>query len=364
MVNFTIFTGGYTSYILTYLFNSETSSLTFVANTTTGPDPSWLTLNTKDRSLFYAVNEVTDGALQSYKIESNGSISLLNTVSSEGNGPAFAAALPTGEVAIMNYGSGNGRVIDTTKCGTDFDNSAPLITFPPPAGGVSNPHMAVLHNDELFVTDLGGDKVWRLGECSPPGNWSIHGFIEQPKGSGPRHMAIRDDYLYVLHETASTLSVQKIPSYPNGTSPFISVVSVVPTDGPSDAQWFAAELLIPPTTDEFPIPYIYASNRNIANRGPSGDHDPRGDPIAIFEHVGKGTANETLELIAEVYTGLEELRGVEYGFDIWKGGEKYIVALGAQSGGMVVFERVDGGRGLKEVARDDTVVPRSTLLML
>ena len=177
-------------------------------------------------------------------------------------------------------------------------------------------------------------------------------------------MVIRDDYLYVLHETTSTLSVQKIPPYPNGTSPFISVVSIIPTDGPADAQWFAAELLIPPISPEFPIPYIYASNRNIANRSPSGDHDPRGDPIAIFEHIGKGTANETLELISEVYTGLEELRGFGYGSSILKGGEKYLVALGAQSGGMVVFERVDGGRGLKEVARDDTVEPRSTLLML
>lgn len=171
-----------------------------------------------------------------------------------------------------------------------------------------------------------------------------------------------DDYLYVVHETASTVTAQKIPSYPNGTSPISANVSIVPTDGPADGSWFAAEILIPPLTHAFPKPYIYATNRNIANRSPTGDHDLRGDPIAILEHVGKGTANESLQVIAEVYTTLEELRGVEFG-DVSKGGEEYLVAVGANSGGLVVFKRVDGGRNLVKVVGDPTVVPRTTLLV-
>ncbi len=55
----------------------------------------------------------------------------------------------------MNYDSGDGRIIPTTAHGTQFVNaSAPLITFPPPVGGVSHPHMAYEYEDEIFVPDL------------------------------------------------------------------------------------------------------------------------------------------------------------------------------------------------------------------
>lgn len=284
---------------------------------------------------------------------------MLDTVSSGGNGPAFAAQLSSGAVAVMNYGGANGKVIPTSEYETKFATSTPLITFPAPAGGASNPHMVLEHGDELFVSDLGGDKIWRLGKCSTTGEYTIHGFIAHPTGSGPRHIAIVNDILYTVHETASTLTSQKIPSYPNGTSEFISNVSVAPTDGPADGAWFAAELLAPPKSTASPIQYLYATNRNIANRSPDGDHDPRGDPIAIFE----ASADGTLTLVKQVYTGLEELRGVEFGA-VGSGAEEYLVATGAQSGGVAVYKRVDGGADLELVVRDDTVVPRSTVLLL
>lgn len=36
----------------------------------------------------------------------------------------------------------------------------------------------------------GADKIWRLKEDGGPADWKIQGFIEQPLGSGPRHIAI------------------------------------------------------------------------------------------------------------------------------------------------------------------------------
>ena len=67
--------------------------------------------------------------------------------------------------------------------------------------------MALEYGDEVFISDLvcedhtvpymytyhpfvqGGDKIWRLIEDGSPGNWKIQGQIDQPGGSGPRHMA-------------------------------------------------------------------------------------------------------------------------------------------------------------------------------
>lgn len=79
----------------------------------------------------------------------------MDTIPSDGDSPAFTAALTTGEVAVMNYGSGNGRIIPTTNNGLTFDNFAPTITLPPPSTPtVSHPHMALQHGEEVLVPDL------------------------------------------------------------------------------------------------------------------------------------------------------------------------------------------------------------------
>jgi hypothetical protein len=122
------------------------------------------------------VNEVGPlAALQSYATSPDGELSLLDEVSSGGNGPAYCGALSTGQVAIMNaslasvvvqissltphkYGAGNGEVIPTTYGGSKFDNSTSvLLTFLPLVGGItgmSNPHMALEYRREIFVPDL------------------------------------------------------------------------------------------------------------------------------------------------------------------------------------------------------------------
>ena len=37
----------------------------------------------------------------------------------------------------------------------------------------------------------GADKVWRLVEDGAPGVFKVQGQIDQPAGSGPRHIAVR-----------------------------------------------------------------------------------------------------------------------------------------------------------------------------
>lgn len=92
----------------------------------------------------------------------------------------------------------------------------------------------------------GNNKIWRVGEVEyNPGDYAIHGEIQHPIGSGPRHIRIRgnvftnrlvtlfvdrplDNILYTLHELTSTLTLQEIPRYPNGTSQILSNVSIIP----------------------------------------------------------------------------------------------------------------------------------------
>jgi hypothetical protein len=71
-----------------------------------------------------------------------------------------------------------------------FERDSPVISFPIPDGAPSNPHMSLEFNDEIFVPDLGGDKIWRIVRNGPPGNFKVQGQIDVDKGTGPRHIAI------------------------------------------------------------------------------------------------------------------------------------------------------------------------------
>jgi 6-phosphogluconolactonase (cycloisomerase 2 family) len=103
-----------------------------------------------------AVNEISSGgAVQSFTIDADAGLSTpIDTVDSGGGNPAFAVALSTGEVAVVNYGSGTGRIMPTTSRESRFNSDAPLITFPAQDGTSSHPHMVLEHNNEVLIPDL------------------------------------------------------------------------------------------------------------------------------------------------------------------------------------------------------------------
>ncbi|KAG5635491.1 hypothetical protein H0H81_011046 [Sphagnurus paluster] len=377
MVAFKILAGGYDVFVATYLFNSATSSLSLVSKSPTGPNPSWLSLHPKNPNIF-AVNEASTGALQSFQITSSGALSqAVDTVSSGGDSPAYAAALSTGAVAVFNYNSGTGRIVSTTSNPLKFDNSAGVISFPQPQGGASHPHMALEYGSEILIPDLvgpdlfaesfdskltfviiqGSDTIWRLAQAGSA--YKVQGSIPQPRGSGPRHIAIANNRLFTLHELASTLSVQTLPAAPNATATLIATASIKPPNPPAGAQFAAAEILIPPTTAAFPTQYIYVSNRN------TGVQDPRGDAIAIFQHVNVGTSSEGLKLVNHVYTGINQPRGMAFGPADGRGGEEFLVVAGvAGNAGTKVFKRTEGGKNLQLVVTNLDIPTRTAFVWL
>ncbi|KAL0958798.1 hypothetical protein HGRIS_014118 [Hohenbuehelia grisea] len=420
MVNFTILAGGFSTFVVSYLLDTDAKTLTLLKNSTTGQSPSWIASHPQNTSILYAVNEITPvGALQSFTVDSEGALTLVDTVSSGGNGPTFTNPLSTGEVSAMNFGSPNCSLVATVPGDPlHFQKDSPIVDFPVAAGAPSNPHMSLEFNGEVFVPDLGADKIWRLANTGTPGSFKVQGQIDIDAGAGPRHIAIQgqeshdllflslpdpnlaDNILFTLHEKTSALTAQQIPQGPNGTTfPLLANVSIVPPDQPEGSQFAAAELIISPVTEKFPTPLIYASNRNIGNVT-----DPRGDSIAIFEFKNgtevddasstsatTGTADPecpsasgltkrmrrlhrrvaaakragpTLELVAQVFTGVDQIRGMALG-RADDGGDEFII-VGANVGekGVAVFRRVDGGRNLEEVARNTDVATRSSFVFL
>lgn len=182
---------------------------------------------------------------------------------------------------------------------------------------------------ELLIPDLGGDRVYRLRRDSN-GDWKTYSHISYPAGHGPRHVSSYDGVIYALQELIPSVAASPIPT---SAEPTIVDTVVSTLSGPLPEGVIAAEILIPTPNEKFPTPYIYTTNRNIPSES--------GDTISVL------SISPTLTLLAEIPTGLKHLRGIKFGGPE----DRWLIAGGAQGGGVKVFERVDGGKGLKEVAR-------------
>jgi len=199
----------------------------------------------------------------------------------------------------------------------------------------SHPHQVLIHRNEVIVPDLGADKLWRLHREGS--EWTIKDKIDAPAGGGPRHSLVLDGVLYTLLELSNHLTAHSFPDLPEEAKLLekVATLSNPPPDPTSmDPPPLTAEILSPPASSGFPTPYLYVTNRN--------DSSPEGDILSIFEIKPEGS----LQLIQEIRTGLNHLRGIAFDDEE----NRYLVAGGAFGHGVKVFERVDGGRNLKEVA--------------
>ena len=145
------------------------------------------------------------------------------------------------------------------------------------------------------------------------------------------------------------MTEQVIPPAPNGTTPFIANFSILPPTYPAGSDFHAGEILLTEASLSFPEPFIYVSNRN------TGNVDPRGDTIAIF------AVEPQLRLVKQVYTGLDQIRGMQLG-----GPEKeFLIAAGvAGSAGTKMFKRVNGGQDLELIANNTDIPQRSSFVWL
>jgi len=172
-----------------------------------------------------------------------------------------------------------------------------------------------------------------------------------------------DDILYTVSELTSNLFAHHLPPLPAPST----LLSMTPTlqlqPGEALGNRTIAELLLAPPLKEdacdgskngcsyggtHSAPFLYATNRN--------DPSAAGDTVAIFslENPAKPV------LIEEVHTGLRHLRGATIG------GEdgRWMVLGGMLGGGVKVYERVDGGRSLKEIAALPGIEKPATFLWL
>ncbi|HLY60368.1 MAG TPA: lactonase family protein [Terriglobia bacterium] len=197
-------------------------------------NPAWLALD-PSRTHLYSANEISNyqgtanGSVSAYSIDrSNGGLTLLNTVSSEGAGPAHLSVHPSGKyVLVANYQGGIVAVLPVMPKGelgapTDIIHDAGAIGSPhaasAPAGsfaisGHDRPHAHMIQADPagkfVIASDLGLDQVFiykfdvQNGKLNPGNPASI----SLPPGDGPRHFTFHPSglWFYALQEEGSTV---------------------------------------------------------------------------------------------------------------------------------------------------------------
>ncbi|MDE3199695.1 MAG: lactonase family protein [Acidobacteriota bacterium] len=245
-------------------------------------NPSWLAVHPSRRYL-YTLNEVADfeggsGSVTAYALDTvSGTLTELNSTSSQGPGPAHMSLDHTGRYAfVANYlgGSvavlpidGNGKLDSAIQVihhqghvGAKRATDAPRGSFAISGHDAPHAHMIAPSPDNRFVisTDLGQDRIYvyrfdvRTGKLS---NNSGTPIVTVPTGDGPRHFAFHPNgqWLYTLQEESSTLSFYHFDTE-RGALQHVQTISSLPF-GFAGTN-FGSEILVSSDGE-----FLYAANR-------------------------------------------------------------------------------------------------------
>jgi 6-phosphogluconolactonase len=223
---------GYGKGIVLFQMNPSTGALTLRETFASDGNPSWLAFD-PSRTHLYSANEVEtfqgSGSVTAWSIDrGSGRLAAINTVSSEGAGPAHLSVHPSGKyVLVANYAGGtvavlpvraNGSLGAATDVKHDAGTVGPIHAASAPAGsfaisGHDKPHAHMVQSDPsgrfVLAADLGLDQIliWKFdvekGTLAPNAPASV----AVPAGDGPRHFTFHKNgrWMYSLQEEASTL---------------------------------------------------------------------------------------------------------------------------------------------------------------
>ena len=258
-------------------------------------NPSFLAFHPK-LDVLYAVTELgndgkTNGSVSAFAMDrKNGSLKLLNTVSSGGGGACHLVADKTGRMLIVaNYGSGSTASFPILPDGR-IGEIATLMQHAKPAGDTPrqqrpHAHGVVLSPDNrfVFVPDLGLDQILAYRIDPATAKLSPHDppFTEVKKGSGPRHFTFHPSgkYAYALSEMGSLVTAF---SYDAAAGKLRSLEAVTTLPADFKGQNSTAEIEI-----DVRGRFLYASNRGH-------------DSIAVFAINRK---QGTLKAVQTISTG-------------------------------------------------------------
>jgi 6-phosphogluconolactonase (cycloisomerase 2 family) len=246
------------------------------------PNPSWIVIHPSKKYL-YTINEMNNyegnsGSVTAFSIDpANGDLTILNTVSSGGTGPAHMSLDAHGKFAfVANYAGGTIAVLpiqpdgslgaavdihrDEGSVGSMHATDAPRGSFA--ISGHDHPHAHMISADPsnkfVLATDLAQDRIYvyrfddATGKLTPAESAP---FASLPSGNGPRHFVFHPNghWLYLLEEEASVIAFYRFDPA-NGALTSQQTISTLPT-GFAGTN-FASEIAVSPDGK-----FLYSANR-------------------------------------------------------------------------------------------------------
>lgn len=173
-------------------------------------------------SVLYTVNSVAGpkAGVSAYAVdEATGSLSLLNRMSTHGDGPCFVSVDRTGHAVYTANYSGGSVTAYRVGSGGELAETVGVLAYTQPEHGpvadrqdAAHLHCTVLSpgNDFVLVCDLGDDLILAFPVTPEKGAG-----IQTPlrvaarRGSGPRHVAFHPNgrWLYCIHELDCTVDL-------------------------------------------------------------------------------------------------------------------------------------------------------------
>jgi 6-phosphogluconolactonase len=265
------------------------------------------------RALVFGVVAAPEGKLSSFAVETDGSLRLLNEVSTKGDGPAHVQIDRMGQwVSAANFNGGSVAVYRILPDGklSDAVDFVQHVGKGPHTTRQTKPHAHSTYfsvdNKTMYAADLGVDEVKQYGFDAKTGKLTQSVSLKLPAGAGPRHVAFGKKRIYVLNEIASSVSV-----FEKGR--LLETVNALPDGFTGDSS--AAEIVIDKGEK-----FLYSSNRGA-------------DTIAVFQIGAK------LKKLGDVKVGK-----TPRGFVLSPDG-RFLIA-GSQAENSVQVFRVDAKTGL------------------
>lgn len=334
--NYLIYIGTYTGAdskgIYAYRFDAESGALTPIGLVAETESPSFLAAHPSGKFL-YAVNEIDQfhgekvGSVSGFAIDPHtGKLTLLNRVSSLGDGPAHLSLDKTGKyVFVANYGGGSVAAFPIQddgslgKASSFIQHTGSSVDRERQAG--PHAHEIVATNDNRFalVPDLGLDKVliYRFDASTGKLTANDPAFAGTDPGAGPRHVALHPNgrFAYLANEMQSTVTTFAYDAHAGRLRP-IQTLRTVSDD-------FKAHNDTAEIATDARGKFLYVSNRGH-------------DSIVVYSI---NSANGTLSQIQDIATGGKTPRD----FAVDPTGA-WLFAANQESNNITLF-RIDPGTG-------------------
>ncbi len=265
-----------------FKMDRKTGALTPCGLHEMGTSPSALAFNASKTHLYSAneterIGDDEAGSVSAFTVDPNtGALSLLNTVSSGGKGPAHLSVHPSGKfVLVANYFGGSVAVLpilpdgslgaatdvkkDTGTVGPTKAKNAPPGSFAFSGHDQTHAHMIESDPAGRFVlhADLGTDEIliWRFDAAKGLLTANDPPAVSLPPGDGPRHFAFHPDgrWFYSIQEEGSTITLFDYDAERGRLAPRQTISSLPPGFAGSN---FCSEIML--SADGR---FVYAGNR-------------------------------------------------------------------------------------------------------